>query len=286
MRKVVKVLGLLGLFATIVLVVAGFRGSSVAASTYESSFRLLSTLPDSIDLEEARRWSVVNGCGACHGDDLGGEVMIDAPPFLVVAPNLTSGAGGVGSGYRSVEDWDRAIRYRIRPDGTGMLPMMPSENYHRMSDEHVALLIASLQAAPPVDRELPETKIRLLGLPIAGLGVLHPAKDQPDAPGAPVPLVEATPEYGAYLSGLMCVECHADDLRGGPTPGGGPKAPDLYASGQWSVEQFAAAVTTGEAPGRQLAAEMPYEFLVELEDIEVRALHAYLASLTPPDDNQ
>jgi cytochrome c553 len=280
-RRVLKIVGILGLVGTIALVVMGFRGRALVEATYESSFRLLTSIPDSIDPAEAWRWTAVNGCRDCHGDDLSGKVMIDAPPFLVVAPNLTAGIGGVAGEYRSVEDWDRAIRYRIRPNGTGLLPMMPSENYHHMSDRDVSMIIAALQAAPPVDQELPATKIRLMGLPIAGAGVLHPRSEQSDAPGGPTPAAGPTAEYGEYLARLTCVECHGAELEGGPTPGGGPKAPSLAATGLLSHEAFVRAVTEGIAPGgRQLAEEMPYEVFNQFTPTELQALQVYLATLS------
>ncbi|MFV1987262.1 MAG: cytochrome c, partial [Gemmatimonadota bacterium] len=204
--------------------------------------------------------------------------------FFVVAPNLTGGRGGVAGSYGSIEDWDRAIRYRIRPDGTGLLPMMPSENYHRMSDSDVASIIASVRAAPPVDRELPSTKVRLMGLPIAGAGVLHPPEHQVDAPSGPTPPAGSSAEYGEYLARLMCVECHGDDLQGGPTPGGGPTAPGLSAPGLWSQDAFVAAVAQGVAPGgRRLAEEMPSAAFSRLTQTELLALRAFFATLPSPE---
>ncbi|MDX1396595.1 MAG: c-type cytochrome [Gemmatimonadota bacterium] len=280
MRKLLKLLGIIVLVIAIALVVMGFRGRSIVEATYGSTFRLIDTLPDSIDLAEADRWTILTGCRDCHGEDLSGEVMIDAPPFLVVAPNLTRGTGGVAADYETAADWDRAIRYRIRPDGTGMLPMMPSENYHHLSDADLMRIIAAVRAAPPVDRELPSTRVRLMGLPIAGIGVLHPSDDQPDAPAGPTPPAAPTADYGAYLARLTCVECHGEDLRGGPTPGGGPKATDLAAAGLWSYEAFAEAVTRGVAPGgRRLAEQMPSPSFSVLTETELRALQAYLATL-------
>jgi mono/diheme cytochrome c family protein len=162
--------------------------------------------------------------------------------------------------------------------------MMPSENYHGMSDSDLALIIASTRAAPPVDRELPRTKVRLMGLPIAGAGVLHPASEQADAPGGPTPAAGPEAEYGEYLSRLTCAECHGEDLQGGPTPGGGPKAPSLSAAGLWSHEAFVEAMTEGVAPGgRQLAEEMPFAMFNRLTATELQALQAYLATLPPPE---
>lgn len=257
----------------------GFRGRSIAASVYETPGRLLESLPDSVDLAEGARLATTTGCHGCHGDDLSGEVFIDAPPFLVVAPNLTSGTGGVAGAYRGPADWDRAIRYRIGPDGRGLLPMMPSENYHRMSDEELAKIIAYLMAAPAVANDLPETQLRAMGLPIAGFGVLHPKREQADAPSGPTPPAAPTADYGAYLSGLTCVECHGDDLQGGPTPGGGPKAPALGSAGRWPLEAFLTAMREGVALGRTLDPVMPFEYFEAMTDLELEALHRYLATL-------
>ena len=280
MRRAIKILVYVGAFSALVLVVMGFRGSSATRAIYEDTFRLLGALPESVDVAEGARLTTINGCRDCHGEDLAGRVFIDAPPFLVVAPNLTTGAGGVAAAYRTAADWDRAIRYRIRPDGRGLLPMMPSENYHYMSDEDLAGIIAYLRSAPPIDNELPETKVRLMGLPIAGAGVLHPAKEQRDAPGGPTPARAATAGYGSYLASLTCIECHGGDLTGGPTPGGGPKAPALAISGRWSLDAFQKALREGVAPGgRRLAEEMPSSYFAHMTDVEIEALHKHLATL-------
>ncbi|MCG8469640.1 MAG: hypothetical protein MJB57_15780 [Gemmatimonadetes bacterium] len=279
MRKLIKILALGGALATVFLVVMGVRGRSMAHSVYETPGRLIETLPEGSDPVEGERLASIYGCHECHGDDLSGRVFIDAPPFLVVTANLTDGVGGIASEYRGPADWDRAIRYRIRPDGRGLLPMMPSENYHRMSDQDLGHLIAYLMSAPLADRELPRTEVRLMGLPIAGFGVLHPPRDQGDAPSGPTPPVGPTPEYGAYLSNLTCVECHGDDLRGGPTPGGGPKAPGLAVSGRWRFEDFVRAMREGRAPGRDMDPAMPSAYFSRMTDVELQALHAHLATL-------
>lgn len=284
MRKLIKRLGIGGILVTLFLVVMGFRGRSIATSVYDTPGRLLESLPDSIDATEGARLATINGCHDCHGEDLSGRVFIDAPPFLVVAANLTSGAGGVAGEYRGPSDWDRAIRYRIRPDGRGLLPMMPSENYHRMSDADLAMIIAYLSSAAAVDSDLPQTRLRAMGLPIAGFGVLHPSRDQADAPSGPTPPVSATVEYGAYVASVMCVECHGPDLQGGPTPGGGPKAPSLAGAGRWGLEAFETAMREGVALGRTLDSVMPYSYFKFMTDVEVDALHRHLATLelSPP----
>jgi len=279
LRRFIKILGIGGLLLTLFLVVMGFRGRSIAASVYDAPGRLLESLPDSVDVAEGARLATIHACHDCHGEDLSGRVLIDAPPFLVVAGNLTGGVGGVAGAYRGPSDWDRAIRYRIRPDGRGLLPMMPSENYHWMSDADVSKIIAYVTAVSAVDNELPETRLRAMGLPIAGFGVLHPSREQGDAPGGPTPSAAPSAAYGAYLSNLACVECHGGDLQGGPTPGGGPKAPTLAGAGRWPLETFMTAMRDGVALGRTLDPAMPISYLKHMTDLELEALHKHMATL-------
>lgn len=283
-RRLLKWAALLLVGVVLFLAVLGLRGRAISGRTYDLDVRLLAELPDSVDVREGRRLAVIHGCTDCHGADLGGEILIDAPPFLVVSPNLTSGAGGVVGAYRSPGDWDRAIRYRIAPDGRGLLPMMPSENYHRLSDGDLARIVAAVAAAPPVDNELPPTRLRPLGLVIAGAGVLHPDETATQAPGGPTPPAGPTAAYGAYLAAVTCAECHGDALAGGPTPGGGPEAPGLAATGRWSFEAFAEAMRRGLAPdGRVLAEEMPWRAYQRMTDTELAALHAHLQTLPAQD---
>src|SRR5690606_29903099 len=103
----------------------------------------------------------INGCTDCHGPDLSGGVMVDEPPFRVVASNLTSGRGGIGTSYSEI-DLDRVIRHGVRPDG-GPVLVMPSSGYNRLSDDDAARIIAYLRSLPPVDNELPRTQVRFLG---------------------------------------------------------------------------------------------------------------------------
>ena len=63
-----------------------------------------------------------------------GNVYLDNPAIgKVIASNLTPGKGGVGSEYKD-QDWVRAIRHGVRPDGTALL-FMPSTEFYFLSDE-------------------------------------------------------------------------------------------------------------------------------------------------------
>ncbi|HMN31356.1 MAG TPA: hypothetical protein PKE45_24610, partial [Caldilineaceae bacterium] len=62
-------------------------------------------------------------CKRCHGENLGGKVDFAVPGLVTIpTPNLTSGAGGIGSEY-SDEDWVRAIRHGVGRDGRALMLM-------------------------------------------------------------------------------------------------------------------------------------------------------------------
>ena len=102
----------------------------------------------SLDFGEHR---VVTLCAGCHGEDLGGGNMLDDPMIGILdAANLTAGEGGIGNEFTSDEDYVRAIRHGIGPDGKPIF--MPAVNStSHLSDEDLASIIAYLKTVPPVD---------------------------------------------------------------------------------------------------------------------------------------
>ncbi|HEX2190154.1 MAG TPA: c-type cytochrome [Longimicrobiaceae bacterium] len=285
MRKWLKRIGLgLGGLAVLALVAAAALyavGRSRLERTYEAPPARLAMIPDDpASVERGRLIATSRGCLECHGERLGGEVFLDIPPGKIVAPNLTRGRGGVAGRYADA-DWDRAVRYGIRPDGHPILPFMPFRLYNRLSDADAAALIAYLKQLPPVDNELPATEVRVPGyLMVAMMGDdLRGGVD--GAPRRATPPPGPTAEYGAYFASTVCVECHGEDLRGGEHPApDGPPGPSLEAAGTWTYEQFATAMRTGRAPARTLSEWMPTKYFAELTDTELRALHAYTKTLS------
>lgn len=288
MQRVLKWIGIgLGALVGLVLMAAGVLyliGSARVNRTYEVEAAQLTLVTDSATLARGAHLVRTLGCGDCHTENLGGQVLEDAPPFRVVAANLTSGRGGVGARY-SVEDFDRAIRHGVRPDGRPLI-VMPSAAYHRVSDEDAAALIAYLKSVPPVDNELPPTEIRTVGRLMAAI-FIDPAAEVRTGrarEGRP-PQAGPTAEYGAYLASATCAHCHGENLRGNPTPPGPPgmlPAPDLVASAtRWTPDQFKQTLRTGTTPeGNQLNPQyMPWSLTAAMEEYELDALYAYLRSL-------
>lgn len=275
----------LGLLLGVLLVaIAGAYavGSTKASRTYDVQTARLVVTADSATIAHGEHLVAINGCRDCHGEDLSGQVMGDAPPFLIVAPNLTSGKGGVGAHYVA-DDFDRTVRHGVKPDGRAVI-IMPAAAYHNICDEDMAAMIAYLQQLPPVDNELPRTEMRAMGR-LLSAGPFDPAFEVNTAPArATKPPVAPTAEYGAYLAAI-CAYCHGADLQGmvQPPDPDSPPAPSLAAVGQWTEDEFKTTLRTGVTPsGRELNPRfMPWSMTARMTDVELEALHAHFATLVP-----
>jgi mono/diheme cytochrome c family protein len=242
----------------------------------------------------ARGMRIATGFGACtlcHGDDFGGHVYADAGPLGIIAgPNLTTGRGGI-AGARTDAELIRAIRYGVHPDGTSLI-VMPSEVYVYLSDADLGALIAWLRTLPPVDRELPASRFRLLGRALLATGGLPLLTAEKTARPETVPAIEAgpTPEYGRYLTDVAgCTGCHGHGLSGGRVAGPPdlPLASNLTPAGaiaRWSETDFRRALREGMRPGDvPIDSFMPFRQLGRMSDDEIHVIWLYLKTVPARD---
>jgi mono/diheme cytochrome c family protein len=224
--------------------------------------------------------TVLGQCTGCHQEDLSGTV--DDEGFLVarvVTPNLTSGKGGVGS-YYTDEDWVRAIRHGVKPDGKPGIAML-AQLYTHISDRDLEDMIAYLKSVPPVDTDYPRTRLGpmgwffLLQVPdiIPAQVIDHNTQRIEPEPGVTV-------EYGQYLTSY-CHLCHGDNLAGGTEPGSGPNLTPAGELGRWTEAEFIHTLRTGVTPaGKKLDPDMmPWKFVGQMTDDELKAVWLYLQSL-------
>jgi mono/diheme cytochrome c family protein len=236
---------------------------------------------------------VVNllACVSCHGDTMSGGIVADDPALgRAVAPNLTTGQGGIG-GQRTDTDLVRAIRHGVKPDGTSMF-VMPVNDYVALNERDMAAIIAYLRSLPPVDSQLPQSQLGPLGrvLIATGLADLLSAESVPQTGGfsAEIP-AGPTIEYGGYLARTSgCMGCHGATLSGGPIPGTPPDFPTppnitpASAIQGWTDAELAAAIRQGMRPGGSMIDPfMPYEYYAAMTDEEVAAIIAYVRSVPP-----
>jgi mono/diheme cytochrome c family protein len=225
--------------------------------------------------------AIIRGCTDCHGEDLGGELMVDDPALgKIYATNLTRGEGGVGNDYTD-EELELAIRHGIDTEGKGLL-IMPSQEYFILGDPDLSAIIAYIRSLPPVDRSIPDPNLRLIGqLPPMSAEIIDHQAQRP-----PAPEIEANAVYGEYLA-TGCTGCHGQDFAGGPVPGRPPDFPiasNLTLVGNlaaWDEADFINALRTGVTPeGKVMEPEvMPWPATAQMTDTELRALWAYMQSL-------
>jgi mono/diheme cytochrome c family protein len=298
MNRVLKWTGIgLGGIVGVAVVAAAllyFMGASRLSRRYDIQVAAVAVPTDAAAIARGRHLAeAVTLCHACHGDGLGGDVLIDEPLIATVyASNLTAGRGGVGATYGDA-DYVRAIRHGVDRAGRGLM-IMHSDAYHNLGQADLGAIIGYIKSMSPVDHEVPRTRGGPLGKILVALGLfdtgampLIPAEViDHRAPFADVPPQGATSAFGRYLVSIaLCGMCHGPDLRGGPpVEEGSPPGPTLAVYGApdgWSEEQFVSTIRTGIAPhGKALEPKaMPWQVYAKMTDEELGAIWRYLASL-------
>jgi mono/diheme cytochrome c family protein len=287
MRRVLKWIGIIVGVLLIVIIIAAivlyFIGRNNLNKTYKNIQVESVAIPTSDDAL-ARGQHIVEAisiCTNCHGDDLGGKGFSE--PGIIVsgnAPNLTAGAGGIGAGFAD-EDWVRAIRHGVKPNGDA-IRAMASNDYYVMSDEDLGAVIAYVKSVPPVDRDAKPMKVGLLGTIVMG-SMYHLPAGQIDheAPRPVAPEAGVTVEYGKYLVSIAaCQSCHGKKLDGkSDDPFGAPNL--IKVGNNWTEEQFVNTIRQGIDPkGHKLNRDyMPWDYYTRMTDDELSAIWLYLESL-------
>jgi cytochrome c553 len=276
-------LGIAGLAAIAVIVVYILVSLDLARS-FDIAGEDVVVPSDAASIDEGQRLAQLRGCsGGCHGKGTAGEVMIELfDGTRVVAPDL----GKLAARY-STRDLERAIRHGVKPDGTSVIGIMPSEMFSTLSDRDLGLILAYLQSQPPAERALPESRYgpvaRVMGFMFKRkIGSLL-AAELIDHQHPPPPDPDDEQGYGRYLANTVCTECHGGDLRGSPDG----SIPGLAMVLAYPSGDFETLMRTGEPlDGRDLGlmARVARSRFARFTDDEITALHGYLSSPDPWSD--
>ncbi|MBA3297922.1 MAG: c-type cytochrome [Acidobacteria bacterium] len=217
-------------------------------------------------------------------------------PWLV-APNITPDRD-TGAGKWTDDMIARAVREGIGHDGRALFPLMPYQNFRKMSDEDLASVVTYIRSLPAVRREHPKTAIpfppgRLINAEPRPLdGIVQP------------PDLSTSVKRGEYLVTLAsCGDCHTPmDDKGQYLPGmafaGGntlrydperePKAsanitPAPNGIPYYTEELFLEAIRTGRVRERKLTDVMPWGHYRNMSDEDLKGIFAYLKTLEPID---
>jgi cytochrome c553 len=291
MRKLLKIIGwLFGLVVLCVAVAATvvyFRSNAALKKSYTVAVRPVAIPTDAAALAQGRHLAETRGCNECHGKDYaGGKVIEDAAMGVLYGPNLTRGRGGRTANFTD-EDWVRAIRHGVGPDGRGLF-IMPSEEYQHLSDADLGALVAFLKTLPAVDRERVPTSLGPVSRVLLATGKTKLAAEVIDHANMHPPVVTpgATVEYGRYIA-ASCVGCHGPNFSGGKIEIGPPSWPHAanltqHESGRlakWTEADFVSTLRTAKRPdGTELSGVMPRAF-GQMTDVELKALWLFFKSL-------
>ncbi len=291
MKRVLKFLAYaLGVIVAVLLVAIG---SVYALSnrrlhkSYQIAVKPVVIPTDAPAIEQGNHIAHTRGCTVCHGADFGGAKVIDDPAIgLMCGPNLTGGQGSITRTFDN-DDWVRAIRHGIAKDGHPLV-LMPSIEFSHFSDDDLGALIAYLKTIPVVNRDRVPLTVGPVGRALILAGQIQLAAEHIDHAGLvpPVIIPGVTVNYGHYLA-AGCVGCHGEQLVGGKIPGGPPDWPhsrNLTPAGdlvKWTEADFSNTLKSGVRPdGLKLSPVMPIAF-GQMNDIEIKALWAYLKSIPP-----
>lgn len=235
---------------------------------------------DEASITEGKRLATLRGCySGCHGETANGNIFFDVwDGTNLVSPDIARAVRNYPN-----EDVERIIRHGVRPDGTSVIRVMPSQMFYNLSDEDLGAIVAYLKTVPPGDEQLPDTSFgpfaRLLLFTFKQeIGSLMAAElidhDKPRVRPARHSLLE----HGRYLTLTVCTECHGNDLRGIPFDG----TPTLAIVAAYGIDDFRVLMRTGEPIGDReldLMKEVAAGRFSHFTDREIDALHRYLQTL-------
>ena len=309
MKKVLKIVGFIlgGILVLILAVAAWIQFSS--APTYKVVPPVVELPVDSLSLAQGAK-IVTTVCAFCHlGEDgkMSGRMFSphSEPMFGELwTANITQHPSK-GIGRYSDGELAYLLRTGINREGrlSGITMLFPG-----LSDEDVASVIAYLRSDAGIMQPseaahpFPEYPNKFLFKALLKLGAIKPLPYDGQPISSPAPSDQVA--YGKYLSTRVyqCFGCHSgsfetnDDMNPENSSnyfGGGNPIPDedfavttsrnitpseAYGIGNWTPEQFHAAVKMGVRPdGSMLKVQMP-RFPV-LDDQEIDAIWAYLQTV-------
>jgi mono/diheme cytochrome c family protein len=290
LKKILRWIGIiLGALILVAFMGVYVRSNAIVAKAYSAPSAKIAIAPDAQLVERGRYLAnYVAVCVDCHGDKLQGDAVVDdAALGRIVAPNLTTGQGGIG-GMRTDEDFVRVLRYGILPNGTSA-KIMPSNDYQHMNDGDLAAIIAYIRSLPSQDHNLLPERLGPLGRILLATGQLpimiadrvdYKTQRADVKPGVSV-------EYGQYLAKIAgCIGCHGPGLSGGPIPAAPPDWPQAAnltpggEVGQWTEADFFKTIRSGVNPaGKVLDTEMPWPRYGNMTDNDLKALWAFIKTV-------
>ncbi len=253
------------------------------------------------DVDRGAYLARASGCIACHTDHGSRGALLAGGPALrtdfgaIHPPNLTTDTNH-GIGNWSVEEFAKAVRQGISPEGEPYYPAFTYPFYANFSDQDIADLWAAFQTVAPVPIASPEHE---LGFPFNqrwGLKLWRTVYLWPPDTG-PVPGQTESWNRGRWLvrGAAHCGACHTprnfagarlrnQGLAGNDSLPGGGRAPsirsdDLRSRG-WTADDLVFSLRTGVLPDGDVFGESMAEVVNHgtafLGDADLQAIALYV----------
>ena len=259
MRTGTKLIGVLGVLGAATL--GGAMAWPIGAET--ASIALQG------DVQKGAYLARVSGCISCHSDfenggaPLAGGAGLSTEFGTFYPPNLTTD-GTHGIGDWTVEEFAKAIRQGISPEGDPYYPAFSYPFYADMTDQDIADLWAAFQTVSPVNKPAPDHDVSFpfdqrWGLKLWRAAFLY----DPDTEPEPTKSEEWNRSKALVQGPAHCAACHTPrNLAGGRILGetfsgndalpGGSKAPSItsesLAESDWTISNMVYALQTGITP--------------------------------------
>jgi mono/diheme cytochrome c family protein len=247
----------------------------------------------------------VMGCFYCHSErdwkapgappvegKKGAGAAFHGGPGELYALNITPDKE-TGIGSWTDDAIARAIREGVDKDGKALFPIMPYGNYRTLGDEDLASVIVYLRSMPAVRNVVPKSKI------IFPVNHLMKSSPQPVTEAVATPVFSSPIDRGRYIvRQSSCADCHTPSIQGQPIAGlefaGGfpfsePSGavtsanitPDASGISYYDEQMFLTMMRTGQVGARKLNPTMPWALYGRMTDEDLKAIFAYLRTLTP-----
>ena len=244
--------------------------------------------------------TVAGDCASCHTADpqkpFAGGKRIDTPFGAIYSPNLTPDKN-TGLGFWSDQDFLRALRLGVAPEGSRYYPAFPYPNFTKLTRDDIFAIRAYLNTLTPFPNEPPPPQLRF---PLNFRVVMRGWNYLFFRPGIFEPDQNKSAEWnrGGYLvEGVAhCGACHTPknifgaDKRSQKYGGGlvngwfAPRLDNAPRSGlkSWSagdIVEYLQSGRNGHSHADGLMAEVVVNSTSKMSDSDVRAIAVYLKDL-------
>ncbi len=253
-----------------------------------------------IDCHSARDFTKYSGPVKPGTEGMGGEIFGEeiGLPGIIPARNITPAALGDWSDGEII----RALTSGLNKDGESLFPIMPYENYHKMSEEDLLSIVAYIRTLKPIKNEVGEKQ---LDFPLNYIEKTMPLEVYKPLNAPDKSDMKA---YGKYLVTLCsCIHCHTQTEDGKMVTGmeyaGGYEVklpfgtirsanitPDIETGiGSWTKEEFIQrfkSMASNQAknievkPG-EFNTIMPWTMFANMTEEDLGSIYEYLHSIKP-----